>query len=63
MTEPEILQDAYEQSIRELYKTFFAAFTSALGDEQQEKAAEEHFQAGIAHAKHVRDLALRLLED
>ena len=63
MSEQELIQKSYEQSIQELYKTFYDTFTFALGDLGQEQQAQNRFRVGIEHAKHVRDLALSLLED
>jgi hypothetical protein len=63
MTERESIDRAYAETVETLFKVFFGAFTSAEGSRDAEQAAKERFQHGIAHARHVRDLALSLLPD
>jgi len=56
------IQAAYGATIQLLFKVFFESFTAARGDAEQERSAEERFKGGIAHARHVRDRALSLLQ-
>jgi hypothetical protein len=56
------IQAAYGTMIQLLFKVFFESFTSAHGDSEQERGAEERFKGGIAHARHIRDRALALLQ-
>jgi len=61
MAEQESINCAYEETVETLFKVFFGEFTSAHGDPEAEQGAKERFCKGIAHARHVRDLALTLL--
>ncbi len=49
-------------TIQLLFKVFFESFTAAQGNSEGERDAEERFKAGVAHARHVRDRALALLQ-
>jgi hypothetical protein len=61
MTEQESINRAYAETVETIFKVFFSAFTSAQGSPDAEQAAKDRFQNGIAHARHVRDLALALI--
>jgi len=58
MTEQESIERAYAATVETLFRVFFEAYTSAQGSAEAEQAAKLRFQNGIAHARHVRDLAL-----
>jgi hypothetical protein len=61
MTEKEIINESYDGTVEQLFRTFFNEFTLAHGDPDTENAAKERFRKGILHARHVRDLALGLV--
>ncbi len=61
MSEQESINRAYAETVETIFKVFFGAFTSAQGSPDAEQAAKDRFQNGIAHARHVRDLALTLI--
>lgn len=61
MSEQESINRAYAETVETLFKVFFGAFTSAEGSPDAEQAAKDRFQNGIAHPRHVRDLALELV--
>ena len=44
------------------YRVFFESFTAAQGKAKEERNAEERFKAGVAHARHIRDRAVALLQ-
>lgn len=54
--------EAYGATIQLMFKVFFESFTVAKGDTDKERDAEERFKAGVAHARHVRDRAVSLLQ-
>ena len=56
------IQAAYGAMIQLLFKVFFESFTAAHGDTEEERSAEERFKGGVAHARHIRDRALALLQ-
>jgi len=56
------IQQAYGAMLQLMFKVFFESFTTAHGDSEQERGAEERFKSGIAHARHVRDRAIALLQ-
>ena len=56
------IQAAYGAMIQLLFKVFFESFTSAHGDTEEERSAEERFKGGVAHARHIRARALALLQ-
>jgi hypothetical protein len=61
MSDRETIQKAYEADLARIYAVFAAEYTAALGNGQEEAAAEAGFQRAIAHAKHIRDRALALI--
>lgn len=61
MNERELIQQAYADTVITVYKVFFGEFTAALADEDEAQKAKDRFRKGIAHARHVRDLAFGLL--
>ncbi len=54
--------DAYGALIQLLFKVYFESFTAAQGNTEEERSAEERFKAGVAHARHVRDRAVSILQ-
>ena len=56
------IQQAYGAMIQLLFKVFFESFTTAQGNTEQERNAEERFKGGLAHVRHVRDRAIALLQ-
>jgi hypothetical protein len=56
------IQAAYGAMIQLLFKVFFESFTAAHGDTEEERSAEERFKGGVAHARHIRDRAIALLQ-
>ena len=61
MNDRDVIQSAYEESLKEVYAAFASAFTSACGDAQKESEADAQFQRGVVHVRHLRDRALALL--
>jgi hypothetical protein len=61
MSEQESIDRAYGATVENLFRVFFDAFTSALGDAEAEQAAKTRFQNGVVHARQVRNLALQLM--
>jgi hypothetical protein len=62
MSEQESIKQAYSETVETIFKVFFNEFTSAHGNPDAEQGAKERFQKGIGHARHVRDLALALVQ-
>jgi hypothetical protein len=62
MDDKAIVLDAYGALIQVLFKVYFESFTAARGNTEEERSAEERFKAGVAHARHVRDRAVSLLQ-
>jgi len=54
--------EAYGATIQLMYRVFFESFTAAQGKAEEERNAEERFKAGVAHARHVHDRAVALLQ-
>ena len=62
MSEQESINRAYGETVETIFKVFFGEFTSAHGNPDAEQGAMDRFQKGIVHARHVRDMALALLQ-
>lgn len=60
MNEKDIIQKAYEDTIKRVSDTFFLAYMLAK-TAQEEQEAESHFCAGITKARAARDRALAIL--
>ena len=56
------VMEAYGTTIQLMFRVFFESFTAAKGNTEDERNAEERFRAGVAHARHVRDRAVALLQ-
>ncbi len=63
MNDGNIIQAAYEDTVRRAYHSFFEAYTNARGNKGEEQIAEEHFQRAISHARHIRSVALSLVPE
>ena len=61
MKEQEAIDQAYQATLAGLFNVFFSSYTAAKGDAAGEQQAEEHFQKGILHARHVYSRAIDLL--
>lgn len=54
----QLIRDAAEAKIKELFNALFQAFTTAAGDAAAERVAEERFRTGVVLVKRVRDRAI-----
>jgi len=61
VNEQQLIQDAAEAVIKQLFNVFFQAYTAALGDATGQQRAEATFRAGVLHARHVMTRALASL--
>jgi len=62
MSDKELINRAYADTVETLFKVFFEEFTSARGDPDREQGAKDRFRKGIDHARRVREVALDLLD-
>jgi len=60
-TERQIIEQAFEETIKNLFSVFFDSYTIAKGDPAGEQQAEATFRSGILHARHIRDRALAII--
>lgn len=60
MKDVDIIQEAYQESVKAVYSTFFQDYTNAPTPVEQ-GLAEEEFVAAVKRAKAVRDRALTVL--
>ena len=51
---------AYDAAVQKLYATFLDQVIQAGNDTGQQQLAEQHFITGLADARRVRDVAIRL---
>lgn len=63
MTDRDLIQAAYEDTVRSAYRVFFESYTNAQGSKPDEDAAEANLQRAFTHARHIRDRALALLSE
>ncbi len=61
MTETEIMDAAYADALKALFRVMQASYIDAGGDQQAEKHADEAFKAGAANTRKLRERALVLL--
>jgi hypothetical protein len=61
VSERDLIEEAFGNTIKTLFSEFFHAYTAARGDEVGERQAEQIFSAGITHARHVRARAIAVL--
>jgi len=60
MTDPDIIQQAYEDTIKQFYGILFDASVLAKTTDDQSQA-EQRFKAGVLKAREVRDKAISLV--
>ena len=60
MTDEDLIKQAYEEFIKNLFKNFYDAYTTS-NSSTQEKAAEQVFQNAVKTARDARDRALAIL--
>jgi hypothetical protein len=60
MSDEDLIQQAYEEFIKNLFKNFYDAYTTSNGA-THEKAAEQIFQNAVKAARNARDRALTIL--
>jgi hypothetical protein len=60
MTDEDLIKQAYEEFIKNLFKNFYDAYTTS-NSSAQEKAAEQIFQNAVKTARDARDRALAIL--
>jgi hypothetical protein len=60
MSDEDLIKQAYEQFIKNLFKNFYDAYTTS-NSSTQEKAAEQIFQNAVKAARGARDRALAIL--
>jgi hypothetical protein len=57
MDDQQAIDDAYQDSIRDIYNTLLTEIQLAKGDAQQEADAKTRFASGIAFARRVHAMA------
>jgi hypothetical protein len=60
MKDTEIIASGYEDTIKQVYSTFFTSYITAE-DQNAEQQAEQRFVQGIKVARQIRDRALAIL--
>lgn len=55
------IEDAYSDSVKQVFKVFFLGIANAGGDAQKEEIAERAFKVGVTLARKVRDRASAIL--
>jgi hypothetical protein len=60
MTDQEIIDKAYEETIQQIYSVFYGALVVPR-DSSQREDAERRFQIGVRRAREIRDRAKQLL--
>jgi hypothetical protein len=60
----DIISDAYENTVKSLFSTFFTSSlsASAKGDKEALKKAEDSFRKGLNLARQSREVAVRIAE-
>ena len=61
MSDADYIEQAYSESIKQVFKVFFHALANAGSDTQKEEVAERAFKVGVVLARKVRDKALEIL--
>lgn len=59
-TDGDIINEAYESTIHQVYATFFNAM-SIMQSEDDQRQIEEAFAKGIKLARNVRNIAMQLI--
>ena len=60
MSDENLIKQAYEEFIKNLFRNFYDAYTTS-NSSTQEKAAEQIFQKAVKAARNARDRALAIL--
>jgi len=60
MSDEDLIKQAYEEFIKDLFKNFYDTYTTS-NSPTQEKAAEQIFQKAVKTARNARDRALAIL--
>ena len=60
MSDEDLIKQAYEEFIKNLFKNFYEAYTASTNP-THEKTAEQIFQNAIKTARNARDRALAIL--
>ena len=60
MSEEDLIKQAYEEFVKDLFRNFYDAYTTS-NSSTQEKAAERVFQNAVKAARKARDRALAIL--
>jgi hypothetical protein len=60
MSDEDLIQQAYEEFIKNLFKNFYDAYTTS-NNPTHEKAAEQIFQNAVKAARNARDRAIAIL--
>ena len=60
MSDEDLIQQAYEEFIKNLFKNFYDAYTTS-NNPTHEKAAEQIFQNAVKAARNARDRVLTIL--
>jgi len=60
MSDEDLIKQAYEEFIKNLFKNFYDAYT-ASANPTHEKAAEQIFQNAVKAARNARDRAVAIL--
>lgn len=55
------IEAAYAEAVKALFRVLYASYSTADGNKQVEKKADEAFKAGLAIARRTRDRALAML--
>ena len=61
MGDKDYIEEAYSDSIKQVFKVFFLGIANAGGDVQKEEVAERAFKVGVTLARKVRDRATAIL--
>jgi hypothetical protein len=62
MTDKDMIQQAYEDKLGNLYEQLFNGLLAAQADPAQVAAAEGRFSQGVALARRTRDRAMALVD-
>lgn len=61
MSPDQLIQSAYEDTIKRLYATLFDSYAQSGGEQAQQQRADQAFTAGVGFARKSRDRAVALL--
>lgn len=57
MKDPDIVQAAYEETVKELFSVFYDSYIAA-STQQEKQQAEQRFKTAVKNARDCRDRAL-----